>query len=1036
MNRPKETTYQVDTVHKRGSSYRFNIDNRKFAINLEVFRDILGFCPRIKGQSFTDPLYEDEILAFVRYLGYTREIKYLTDITIDHLHQPWRTFTIIINKCLSRKVSGLDKMRLSRIQILWGMFYKKNVDFVALIWEDLAYQIENKNAKKTNKMYYLRFTKAIINHYIKQNPSISLRNKLFMHTARDDTILGILKFVSNNEDVQVYGALIPKVMTNQDMMSSESFQPYYAIATGAAPPKIKKQRRADSSKSFEDTLTRKSPRIKRHAKVSPAKSKKKTPAKANTGKSLNILSEVALTKDAQLKEALRRRVPDVPKVDSDSDAESWGDSDDEDDIDVDKSYNESTDDGKDDDDDDDDNDGKDDDEGNYDENEEEDVEENNDAHVTLTASQKTEGQTQSSSVSFGFTSKFLDLENVNPANYTLTTLIDTSPQQKSSLAITTTPLPPPPPQHATTTPEITSPKPQTYAPDLPDFASLFKFNERVFHLEQEVSHLKQDDKSAQVSESIKSRVPVLIDKHLSTRVGYVVQVAFHSYKVEFEKEAQAEQDRFIDIIDKTVKELVTDKVKGQLNKILPKKIADFATPMIERNIVESHERVVLTKSASQPKSTYEAAASLREFELKKILLDKMNESESYRAAQEHRDLYDCLAKSYNLDKDLFNTYGKAYSLKRDRDDKDKDEDPSAGSDRGMKRQKSGKEAEPSQEPKSKSSKSTCLSKGHTQSPCKSTGKSAHAKESGQDSGEPHDQEFVMGNTDDQPADKAVTKDDWWKKPEKPPTPDCDWNKRQSIDFRPAQPWITKMAKDKEPPQLFDKFMNTPIDFSAFVLNRLKIENLTQETLVKQAFDLLKGTCMSFVKLEYHFEEVYKAVNDRLDWNNPEGDVYPFDLSKPLPLIQDDKGRQAILVDYFISNNLLYLKGGSASRKYATSTTKTKAAMYDNIKGIEDMVLNLWSPTKVAYDKHAVWDFSHWGPKRKRYYGYACHFESSHDVFSTKRIIGVTHLDVDKRFDYGRLKEITIRREDQELYTFKEGDFPRLNYVTLKIYCFS
>ncbi|GKC62711.1 hypothetical protein Tco_1095309, partial [Tanacetum coccineum] len=161
-----------------------------------------------------------------------------------------------------------------------------------------------------------------------------------------------------------------------------------------------------------------------------------------------------------------------------------------------------------------------------------------------------------------------------------------------------------------------------------------------------VSHLKQDDKSDQVSESIKSQVPVLIDEHLSIRVGYAVQAAFHSYKVDFEKEAQVEQGRFIDIIDKMVKELAKDEVKGQLNKILLKKIANFATPIIKRNITESQERVVLTKSASQPKSTYEAAASLTEFELKKILLDKMHDSESYRGAQEHRDLYECLAKSY------------------------------------------------------------------------------------------------------------------------------------------------------------------------------------------------------------------------------------------------------------------------------------------------------------------------------------------------------------------------------------------------------
>ncbi|GJS01462.1 hypothetical protein Tco_0317970 [Tanacetum coccineum] len=50
-------------------------------------------------------------------------------------------------------VSGLDKIRLSRLQILWGMYYKKNLDFVALIWEDLAYQIDNLDSKKQDKMF-------------------------------------------------------------------------------------------------------------------------------------------------------------------------------------------------------------------------------------------------------------------------------------------------------------------------------------------------------------------------------------------------------------------------------------------------------------------------------------------------------------------------------------------------------------------------------------------------------------------------------------------------------------------------------------------------------------------------------------------------------------------------------------------------------------------------------------------------------------------------------------------------------------------
>ncbi|GJU25734.1 hypothetical protein Tco_1164355 [Tanacetum coccineum] len=63
-----------------------------------------------------------------------------------------------------------------------------------------------------------------------------------------------------------------------------------------------------------------------------------------------------------------------------------------------------------------------------------------------------------------------------------------------------------------------------------------------------------------------------------------------------------------------------------------------------------------------------------------------------------------------------------------------------------------------------------------------------------------------------------------------------------------------------------------------------------------------------------------------------------------------------------------------------------------------MVPTLWSPMKVAYDEYAMWGIPHW----------------------------VTHVKVMKWYDYDYLEEIVVRREDNILYTFKEGDFPRLN----------
>ncbi|GJW00792.1 hypothetical protein Tco_1556043, partial [Tanacetum coccineum] len=107
----------------------FKIDKRKrFKFTLEVFRDIFKICPRVQGQDFDALPTDEEIVSFLRDLGHTREIHSLNDVVVDQMHQPWRTFAALINKSLSRKTTSLDKLRLSRAQILWGMYHQKNVD--------------------------------------------------------------------------------------------------------------------------------------------------------------------------------------------------------------------------------------------------------------------------------------------------------------------------------------------------------------------------------------------------------------------------------------------------------------------------------------------------------------------------------------------------------------------------------------------------------------------------------------------------------------------------------------------------------------------------------------------------------------------------------------------------------------------------------------------------------------------------------------------------------------------------------------------
>nr|GEU70822.1 retrovirus-related Pol polyprotein from transposon TNT 1-94 [Tanacetum cinerariifolium] len=163
------------------------------------------------------------------------------------------------------------------------------------------------------------------------------------------------------------------------------------------------------------------------------------------------------------------------------------------------------------------------------------------------------------------------------------------------------------------------------------------------------------------------------------------------------------------------------------------------------------------------------------------------------------------------------------------------------------------------------------------------------------------------------------------------------------------------------------------------------------------FDDLMATLIYFskIKLEYHFQDCFNALIEKLDWNKPEGNCYPFDLFKPLPL-QGHPGHLTIVVDYFFNNDMEYLKSSDPERTYTTSITKTKVAQYE-IKGIEDM-LNKFS---------------------------------KHNVYSTKKILRVKSVSVKKLHRYGHLKEIVVKRVDRQFYKFKEGDFVDLHLNDIK-----
>nr|GEU74698.1 integrase, catalytic region, zinc finger, CCHC-type, peptidase aspartic, catalytic [Tanacetum cinerariifolium] len=663
---------------------------------------------------------EEDLVPLIYELGYSGKCDMLSAIHTIHMHQPWRTFAVIINRCIFGKSLGLDRLRQSRAQILWGMYNKKNVDFVAILWEDFMFQADNREisfARKEN-MPYPRFIKVIINNFISKDKPISMRNRINIHTVRNDTLLGTLKFVSKTQDYQMYRALIIEGMINQDIKDSKAYKTYLDIATRKATTKKARKFKKVASPSQKMSPVLEEEPIEKHKRAKiPAKksttmpttcvvirdtsgvsvSKKKAPTKVDRGKGMDLLSEAALLEAAQLKKTLKKCKLETYKLHASGSGDGVGSQPKVPDEQQDKTT--------------------DNDRNDYDI---DDVSNDDDDDV------KSDGGGD------------------NEAND----------------------------------------------------------SEKIDSNDDENSYLSQNDDEEEEYE----------EEYVPTPNNY-----------EFADDEEECEEWY-----KDVNVRLRDVEHGEEGK----------------------------EDAEKTDARHDAA-SLTEFELKKILLGKMQKSKSYQEAQEHRDLYDALVKSYKIDKDLIGYYGKAYSLRRDHKDKDKDEDPPAGSDQGLKRRKTNKDVEPSKGSKYKESKSS-LSKGTNN----------------------------LGNTDDQPNVEDASECDCFKKPKRPPTPDSNFNATKSIDFRPPHTWISKITKVEKPPFIFDELMSTPIDFSVYVMNNLKIDNLTQEHQVGVYFNLLKGTCRSQVELEYHFKKCYYAVIDRLDWNNPEEQDYPFNLSKPLPLIED------------------------------------------------------------------------------------------------------------------------------------------------------
>nr|GFB15045.1 hypothetical protein [Tanacetum cinerariifolium] len=312
-----------------------------------------------------------------------------------------------------------------------------------------------------------------------------------------------------------------------------------------------------------------------------------------------------------------------------------------------------------------------------------------------------------------------------------------------------------------------------------------------------------------------------------------------------------------------------------------------------------------------PLNSYAIATDLSEMELKKILIKKMEGNKSIQCLNEQRNLYKALVEAYESDKILLDTYGETVTLKRRRDDdEDKNEEPSDVPERGSKRRREGKEPESLSAPSETATKNTgrnlykALVEAYESDKIllDTYGETVTLKRRRDDDEDKNEEPSAV-------PDRGSKRRREGKEPESPSAPSETATKntgrsttrsrsRQASasesafcrgacadylsDGRALTPrnlpavhesiqlWISELAKQADTRSSFNELMDTPLDFSNFIMNRLRVDTLTPEILAGPTYDLMKGSCKSLIELEYYLEEDYKATTDQLDWVNPEG----------------------------------------------------------------------------------------------------------------------------------------------------------------------
>ncbi|GJZ75608.1 hypothetical protein Tco_0640073 [Tanacetum coccineum] len=138
-----------------------------------MFRDILHFPVETLENPFVAPVNIETIEAFMNKVGYQGVVDKVSTFYTKNLAQPWQTMFKVFNRCLTKRTSGHDLVKINILQLFHIVINRTNVDYTALLWWDFM----NNIPQRIEEDY----------HSIKDDIQL-----VSVYTARDVCIRGML----------------------------------------------------------------------------------------------------------------------------------------------------------------------------------------------------------------------------------------------------------------------------------------------------------------------------------------------------------------------------------------------------------------------------------------------------------------------------------------------------------------------------------------------------------------------------------------------------------------------------------------------------------------------------------------------------------------------------------------------------------------------------------------------------------------------------------------------------------------------------